>query len=206
MYGRTARERCRVEFEMLPLVANVQRSRAVASGTDARPSAFRMWWHRLVPGLLVAGAIVLPGAASAQSGIRSGPPPNVSADLQMAQDAAPYRQVADRFIERAMDGDMPALSSMLSRKLVERSGEDTLREALDRSIVPFFRWGRRTGPALTVTRTSDAGGQQGYAFYMWLESSSAEAPRPFTLYVVDEGGRPMVANIVPDRRVDGRHP
>jgi hypothetical protein len=40
---------------------------------------------------------------------------------------------------------------------------------------------------------------------MWLQPASAAAPKPFTVYVVAEGGKPVVANIVPDRLVEGRH-
>lgn len=156
--------------------------------------------------MLASFVLVLPSPVAAQSGIRSGPSVGAASDVQIAQDAAPYRRVADRFVERAMSGDLDALASMLSRGLVERSGEASVREQLDHRIVPFFQWGRRTGRATTVTRTTDAGGQQGYAFYMWLEGAARESRRPFTLYVVDEGGRPMVANVIPDRRVDGRHP
>lgn len=71
-----------------------------------------------------------------------------AADILMAEQAAPLRGLADRFVSRAMAGDASGLQSM---------------------------------PA--------AGGE----------------PRPFTVYTVVEAGRPVVANIVPDRLVPGRH-
>ena len=40
---------------------------------------------------------------------------------------------------------------------------------------------------------------------VWLVSAAGGDARPFTLYTVREGGRIVVANIVPDRLVEGRH-
>jgi hypothetical protein len=121
------------------------------------------------------------------------------------EEAAPMRQLADRFIARAMAGDSPAAAAMLSRALVERSGEAAIQRALDAQILPFFGAGREIGRSVTVARTTDASGQGGFAFYMWLVPAAGGSPRPFSLYVVQEQGRPVVANIVPDRLVEGRH-
>ena len=40
---------------------------------------------------------------------------------------------------------------------------------------------------------------------MWMQYADAPTARPFTVYVVKEQGRLVVANIVPDRLVEGRH-
>jgi hypothetical protein len=141
---------------------------------------------------------VVPTAAQAAAG-------QVATDLQMAQDAAPFRAAADSFVARAMAGDAAATLAMLSRSLVERSGEANIRRALDQQILPFFQRGSEPGRSVTVTRTTDAAGQGGFAFYMWLTQRDASAPRPYTVYVVAEAGRAVVANIVPDRLVEGRH-
>jgi hypothetical protein len=69
----------------------------------------------------------------------------------------------------------------------------------------LLRGGKTPGKSVTVTRTTDAAGQQGFAFYMWLHGADASEQRPFTVYVVEEQGRLAVANIVPDRLVEGRH-
>jgi len=137
------------------------------------------------------------------------PSPNssaaVAADLRMAQEAEPFRRAADAFIATAMAGDAAQAQALLSPTLVARSGEAAIRKALDTQILPFFSHGQTQGRSVTVTRTTDAAGHQGYAFYMWLQTGSADSQRPFTVYVVEEQGRPMVANVVPDRLVEGRH-
>lgn len=125
--------------------------------------------------------------------------------LRAAEEAAPMRQVAERFIDRAMAGDGKAAGAMLSRVLVERSGEAQIQQALSGQILPFFARGREVGRSVTIARTTDAAGQGGFAFYMWLVPTDGGAARPFSVYVVQEQGRPVVANIVPDRLVEGRH-
>jgi hypothetical protein len=149
--------------------------------------------------LLAAALLQLPALAAAQAA------PSVAADLQMAQDAQPFRRTADAFVASALAGDAARTQAMLSSALVARSGEAAIRRALDTQILPFFAQGKAPGKSVTVTRTTDAAGQQGFAFYMWLQGADAASQRPFTVYVVEEQGRHAVANVVPDRLVEGRH-
>jgi hypothetical protein len=152
----------------------------------------------LVSLVLAAGLLIgLMPTAHAASG-------TVSEDLQMASDSATFRLAAEAFIARAMAGDATATQAMLSRQLVERSGEAAIRSALQQQILPFFQRGREPGRSVTITRTTDASGQQGFAFYMWMQFADSAA-RPFTVYTVKEQGRIVVANVVPDRLVEGRH-
>jgi hypothetical protein len=131
---------------------------------------------------------------------------SAAADLRMAQDAEPFRRAADAFVASALAGDATQARAMLSSALVARSGEAAVRRALDTQILPFFAAGKAPGRSVTVTRTTDAAGQQGFAFYMWLQGADASAAqRPFTVYVVEEQGRFAIANVVPDRLVEGRH-
>jgi hypothetical protein len=149
--------------------------------------------------LLAAALLQVPALAVAQAA------PSVAADLQMAQDAAPFRRTADAFVASALAGDAARTQAMLSPALVARSGEQAIRRALDTQILPFFARGKAPGKSVTVTRTTNAAGQQGFAFYMWLQAADASTQRPFTVYVVEEQGRHTVANVVPDRLVEGRH-
>lgn len=142
--------------------------------------------------------------AAAQTGRLAGPS---AAELQMPQDAAPFRAVADAFVRTAMAGDTERVMAMLTRAVRAQAGEAAARGMLESRIVPFFRAARpeaTPGRSATVTRTTDAAGQSGFAFYLWATMADG-ATRPFTLYVVDEGDRLAVANVVPDRLVEGRH-
>jgi hypothetical protein len=154
--------------------------------------------------LMLAAAL----AAAAQPAAQAQPAaaaPDVAADLRMAQDAAPMRAAADAFSARAMAGDRAAVLAMLSPALVARMGPEAAARVLDAQILPFFQRGRALGRSTTVTRTTDANGGAGFAFYQWLETREGGEARPFTLYIVREQERLVVANVVPDRLVPGRH-
>lgn len=146
-------------------------------------------------------------AASFASGLRDAQAatPRVLQDIHMAQDSQPFRATADAFVARSMAGDVAATQSLLSRQLVERTGDEAVKRTLQSQILPFFQRGREPGRRVTIARTTDASGQQGFAFYMWMAYADAPTERPFTVYVVKEAGRLVVANIVPDRLVEGRH-
>lgn len=146
-------------------------------------------------------------AVSLASGLSEAPAatPRVVQDLQMAQDSQPFRKAADDFVARSMAGDVDGTQSLLSRQLIERTGGPAVKQVLQSQIVPFFQRGREPGKSVTIARTTDASGQQGYAFYMWMQYADAPTARPFTVYVVQEQGRLVVANVVPDRLVEGRH-
>ena len=159
--------------------------------------------QRVLSAALLGALLTVHTSLAAQASAQA--PPSVAADLQMAQDAQPFRRAADAFVASALAGDAARTYAMLSSALVSRAGEASIRRALDTQILPFFAAGKAPGRSVTVTRTTDAAGQQGFAFYMWLQGADASVQRPFTVYVVEEQGRLAVANIVPDRLVEGRH-
>lgn len=126
-------------------------------------------------------------------------------ELAMPARSQPYQAVAEQFIASAAAADLDGARSLLSRQLVERSGREAIDRVLGTQILPFFGAWQGPGRSVTVTQTTDAAGQAGYAFYMWMQPRDGSDPRPFTVYVVAEQGRARVANIVPDRLVHGRH-
>lgn len=160
----------------------------------------RPFLHSLLAGLAGLGAL----AAASTAWSAGAAAPDIAADLRMAEDAAAMRRVADRFIARALAGDAQGSAALLSRALVERIGAPAATQAMQQRILPFFAQGGEVGRSTTIARTTDAAGQSGFAFYLWLVGPQGEA-RPFTVYVVEERGRVVVANVVPDRLVEGRH-
>lgn len=157
----------------------------------------------------IAAALALPALTAAQA---AGPAPapetggaDVAADLRMAAEAAPFRETADAFVARAMAGDAEAALAMLSPGLVQRSGADALRQVLRTQILPFFAQGAQVGRSVTISRTTDADGRQGFAYYMWLVPKAGGEPQPFSLYVLRDGSRRVIGNVVPNRAVPGRH-
>ena len=155
------------------------------------------------PWILATALLSAQTPIAAQQGAQGGQ--SAEADVQMAEDAAPFRRAADAFVAAALAGDAVRVRAMLSPTLIARSGDAAIRRALDTQILPFFAAGKAVGRSVTITRTTTATGEQGFAFYMWLQGADRSTQRPFTVYVVEEQGRLAVANVVPDRLVEGRH-
>jgi hypothetical protein len=129
----------------------------------------------------------------------------LNADLEMAEKSAPFRAVADEFIAAAAAGDAAKAERMISQRLVARAGRDVVRENIAARVLPFFADLRSVARSVTVANTTDAFGASGFAYYMYMVPA-AGAQRPFVIYVLDEGGRLVVANILVDHYVEGRHP
>ena len=169
--------------------------------TRPNPSRPTRLPHRacaLVLAALCGGSVLAPFARAAAPD---------AAELSMPQEAQPMRAAADTFIAHAMAGQAERAAAMLSPALLARIGHEAAANVMRTQILPFFQRGGAVGRSTTVTRTTDASGNTGFAFYLWLDAREPGEPaRPFTLYMVREQGRVVVANVVPDRLVAGRHP
>jgi hypothetical protein len=55
--------------------------------------------------------------------------------------------------------------------------------------------------SVTVTRTAEV---PGFVFYMYMVTSTDEL-RPFVIYVIGESGAKVIANVLVDNFVEGRH-
>jgi hypothetical protein len=174
---------------------------AVPEPTDAPVVLTR----RLIPAAAFA-ALAATAPLGAQTSDKDKKPvsSSVEDDIRMAQESAPFREVADAFIAAAMAGDTTKVRDMLSPNLVGRMGAEAVDRALGQQILPFFAAGKEVGRSVTIAGTTDAHGSSGFAYYMWLVPQTGEQ-RPFSVYVVNEGGKRVVANVVPDRLVEGRH-
>lgn len=140
--------------------------------------------------------------AAAQAPAGAGAAPADYLDMQAR--AAAYRAYADRWLALARTGDVAALAQTISPSMTARVGAEAVRRNLETRVVPFFAQAPGLGRSVTVTQTTDAFGHGGFAFYMYALPKDG-APRPFVLYVVDEGGARVVANIVVDHHVPDRH-
>ena len=129
---------------------------------------------------------------------------DVAAARRMAGEAAPMRSAAERFVDLARRGGAAGSAAMLSRALVERIGNASAERAMREQVLPRFARGGEIGRSVTVTRTTGAAGQSGFAFSMGLARADS-GPRPYTVGVAGERGAPVIANGVPDRHVAGRH-
>ena len=119
--------------------------------------------------------------------------------MSVQQDA--FRKVADAFIAAAAAGEMARAGGMLSPAIAARSGPAAVEAFLAGEVRPFFAQYRGLANSITISRTADA---PGFVFYMYMVTRTGEL-RPFVIYVIEEHGARVVANVLVDRFVEGRH-
>lgn len=112
-----------------------------------------------------------------------------------------FRMVAEEFIAAAAAGDSVKVTQMLSTGIKEKTGASGVQRYVAGQLLPFFATFKELAKTVTVTPTA---GVTGFAFYMYGVMGMNEL-RPFVIYVTEEDGRKMVANILVDRFVEGRH-
>jgi hypothetical protein len=151
-----------------------------ATACMAMPAAFQFW-----PGS---------GQALAQSGA-------ASPDFAMAGQEDAFRSVADEFVAAAAAGDSARTERMLSPAMVAKTGPKGVERFLTAEVLPFFAEFKEAGRSTTVARTANV---TGFAFYMYMVSATDEH-RPFVIYVIEEGGAKVIANVLVDHLVENRH-
>ena len=112
-----------------------------------------------------------------------------------------FRRLADDFIAAAAAGDMSRARQMISPVTVSTSGPEAVERYLTGQVLPFFAEFKNIGKSVTISRTADA---VGFVFYIYMVSSTDKL-RPFVVYVVEEGGAKVIANILVDSFIEGRH-
>jgi len=153
-----------------------------------------------LPALACAAMAILiawgPGAGPAVGQPRQGEP-----NFEIATEEGSFRRVAEAFITAAAAGNRHKLADMLSPTIVAQTGAEAVERFLAGEVLPFFAPYKELARSVSVTRTADV---RGVAFYMYMVSATDEL-RPFVIYVIEDGGAKVVANVLVDRLVEGRH-
>lgn len=108
------------------------------------------------------------------------------------------------FIEAASNAKANKVAAMISAKMRTNAGSAAVTSFVEAQVQPFFAGNAGLGNNVTIANTTDGFGQQGLAYYAWLKASDKEL-RPFVMYVVIEDGAPVVANVLVNKLVEGRH-
>jgi hypothetical protein len=167
---------------------------------DVIPGAMTRIFHNLA---LAAALIAVAPCVVAQSPPRAAPPGKEAAapDFAMSVQQEPFLRVADDFIAASAAGDMAKAGQMLSPAIAASSGPDVVANFLAGEVRPFFAQFTGLANSVSVTRTADV---TGFVFYMYMVTGTG-ALRPFVIYVIEEDGAKVVANVLVDRFVEGRH-
>jgi hypothetical protein len=168
--------------------------------------------HRLSP---VALALTLALAAATTLGAQTTAPPTTPTampttrsstqdDLEMMNAESAFRGSVDAFLASAASGDAARTAAMISPNLRAQAGEGAVDSVVRTQVIPFFADFQKLG-AKTITLTTDQFGSKGFTYYAYALPASG-APKPFVLYLVRENGSIVVANVLVNRHVEGRHP
>jgi hypothetical protein len=124
-------------------------------------------------------------------------PSSFADDLAQATRSATFRPVADAFIAALVAGDAAKGMNMISPNLIKAVGRDTVQGALRDQTLPFFATFKEFGRSQTIARTGDEFGNEGFVFYLTMVPAQGNA-RPFAVYVVEENGAKVIANLLLD--------
>ena len=113
-------------------------------------------------------------------------------------------EFAKRFVAAAAARDTKTLENLLSPAISARAGKEGIEKILNEQVRPFFADHKEIGRSVTTTGTIDAHGYRGFTFYMYSMTRSGQK-KPFVIYVVDEKGQKVVANILVNRFIEGLH-
>jgi hypothetical protein len=121
-------------------------------------------------------------------------------ELDIAAKSPAYRTVAERFVATAAARDAGDLEKMLSPAIAARAGKEAVQKVISGQILPFFAEHKDIGR----TNTTDGSGNTGFAYYLYSVPKAGQQ-KPFVIYVVEENGQKVVANILVNHFVEGRH-
>ena len=145
-------------------------------------------WQAFTDALARTGTSLEPAVAHLASPVE---------DFARAARSETFRPVADAFIAALVAGDAAASIKLVSPSLLKQAGLDTVQGNLRDQTLPFFAAFRELGRSVTVARTADDFGSEGFVFYLTMVPKAGEA-RDFAVYVVEENGAKVVANILLD--------
>jgi hypothetical protein len=118
-------------------------------------------------------------------------------DFARAARSETFRPVADAFIAALVAGDAAASIKLVSPNLLKQAGLDTVQSNLRDQTLPFFAAFKELGRSVTIARTADDFGSEGFVFYLTMVPKAGDA-RDFAVYVVEENGAKVIANILLD--------
>src|SRR3954447_8105707 len=120
----------------------------------------------------------------------------------------PQRQasqaIVQRFIDAAIARDVQTLIRLVGGPIAKRAGPEGVERYLNDVVLPFFANHKAVGRSKTISTSVDEAGNPGFAFYMYSMLKGG-GKKPFVVYVINDNGEWVVANILVDYFVEDRH-
>jgi hypothetical protein len=128
----------------------------------------------------------------------------VEADVARAAQSEAYNGLVSAAESALVAGDADAFKGLLSPNFVAVLDEATIDGVVQSQLIPFFSDFAEPGRTTYVTNTQDQFGSEGFAFYTSILTVGGEE-RPFVIYMVEENGRLVVANLLVNTTFEDMH-
>lgn len=120
-----------------------------------------------------------------------------STESKFGSDA--FEAMADRAVAALAENDIEEFKHLLSPDLVKRTereyGTDGIERIISERYVPFFDDFVRLDPNSNNIPTADQAGHKGLAFVKTFLNSAGDQ-KPFIIYILDEGDKLTVGNLL----------
>ena len=101
-------------------------------------------------------------------------------------------------------GDADTFKGLLSPNFTAVLDEATIDGVVQSQLIPFFSDFAEPGRSNYITDNQDQFGSAGFAFYTSILTTAGEE-RPFVIYMVEEAGRLVVANLLVNTTFEDMH-
>jgi hypothetical protein len=116
----------------------------------------------------------------------------------------PHRLVAEWAVDQLRKGDLEAVLNKFSPSVMRKVGRPRVEDIFREKVIPFFQASLAVSNLVEVGKTGYADGAEGYGFFMHLVALRRTKPyivsKPFTILVVQENGKLLVAGVEVDRQ------
>jgi hypothetical protein len=124
--------------------------------------------------------------------------------LWQARKADEYAGLLEQALTVLAEGRSADFKRFLSPSLVARSGESAIDAQLRAQMLPFFAGYQGLGDQSIVAPATDAAGNEGLSFYKTIVGADG-IERPFVIYIVEEAGQPVIANLLVNTTYEDLH-
>jgi len=118
----------------------------------------------------------------------------------------PYETKMKEFVQLATNGETSLLMALVSPNAIRSNGPQKIREILKNEIIPFFSSYQKLHNVKSINPATDPGGNVvGYWIDTYIVTSKGDV-RPFSIVIIEEGGRLVVSDVIVNKCRKDRHP
>ena len=128
----------------------------------------------------------------------------VDEDIARAGQAEAYGGLVSAAVSALSAGDAATFRALLSPNFLATLDDATVEGVIDSQLIPFFSDFAAPGSTTYITDNQDQFGNSGLAFYTSIITNTGEE-RPFVIYMVEEDGRLVVANLLVNTTFEDMH-